>query len=287
LRFSADWLALREKLDQPARNRALAEALADRLKKLPHLLDLGAGTGSLFRFMAPIIGRPQNWIFADADESLLFVALDRTAKWAERNGIGVASRHGLGKLSLRLRTSAGEWQIETLVIDLGRMPHGFPLDAVDAVVCSALLDLVSRAWMVRLFTALRVPFYAGLTVNGHDAWMPQHSADPAVRTAFRRDQRRDKGLGSALGNDAGETALQLLGDLGFQTRMTTSDWRIPSCARAVTSRFAQMTGSSARQSMPAQARKIGGWTNARLKQAAKARLSIRIGHYDILGIPPR
>jgi hypothetical protein len=39
--------------------------------------------------------------------------------------------------------------------------------------------------------------------------------------------------------------------------------------------------------MPAQARKIGEWTNARLKQAAKARLSIRIGHYDILGFPPR
>jgi SAM-dependent methyltransferase len=285
LRFSADWLALREKLDQPARNRALAEALADCLKRLPHLLDLGAGTGSLFRFMAPIIRRSQNWIFADVDESLLYVALDRTAEWAERNGIGVASRHG--RLSLRLHTSAGEWQIETLVTDLSRVPQGLPLDAVDAVVCSALLDLVSRSWMARLFTALRVPFYAGLTVNGHDAWMPQHSADPAIRAAFRRDQRRDKGLGSALGNDAGETALQLLRDLGFQTRMTTSDWRIPSSARAVTSRFAQMTGSSARQSMPAQARKIGEWTNARLKQAAKARLSIRIGHYDILGIPPR
>jgi hypothetical protein len=287
LRFSADWLALREKLDQPARNRMLVEALADRLEKLPRLLDLGAGTGSLFRFMAPVIGRSQTWIFVDADESLLYGALDRTAEWAERNGIGVASFHGPGSLSLSLRTSAGEWYIETLVTDLAQVPHGLPLDAVDAVVCSALLDLVSRAWMVRLFTALRVPFYAGLTVNGHDAWLPQHSADPAVRTAFRRDQRRDKGLGSALGNDAGETALQLLGELGFQTHITTSDWCIPRCARAVTSRFTQMTGSSARQSMPAQARKIGEWTNARLKQAAKARLSIRIGHYDILGFPPR
>ncbi len=194
MQFSADWLALREKLDQPARNRLLAGALARHLKELPHLLDLGAGTGSLFRFMAPIIGRSQNWIFADADESLLYVALDRTAEWAERNGFGVASRQGLGRPSLRLRTSTGEWQIQTLVTDLGRVPHGLPLDTVDAVVCSALLDLVSRAWMARLFTALRVPFYAGLTVNGHDAWTPQHCADPVVRTAFRRDQRRDKGL---------------------------------------------------------------------------------------------
>jgi SAM-dependent methyltransferase len=264
----------------------LAEALAASLAKLPLLLDLGAGTGSLFRFMAPIIGRSQNWIFADADASLLCLALDRTAEWAERNGFGVASRRGLGKMSLLLRTSTGDWQIETLITDLSRVPHGLPLDTVDAVVCSALLDLVSRGWMARLFTALRVPFYAGLTVNGHDAWRPQHSGDSAVRIAFRRDQQRDKGLGLALGNNAGETALQLLRDLGFHTRMTTSDWRIPGSARAVTSRFAQMTASSARQSMPAQARKIGEWTNDRLKQAAKARLSIRIGHCDILGIPP-
>jgi hypothetical protein len=167
------------------------------------------------------------------------------------------------------------------------VPHGLPLDAVDAVVCSALLDLTSKAWMARLFADLHVPFYAGMTVNGHDVWTPRHSADRVVRTAFRRDQRRDKGLGPALGNHASETARRLLADLGFQTRMATSDWRIPSSARAVTRRFAQMTGLSARQSMPAQTRKIREWTSARLKQAVKARLSIRIGHYDILGFPPR
>src|SRR5262249_36156887 len=149
---------------------------------------------------------------------------------------------------------------------------------VDAVVCSALLDLTSRAWMLRLFANLHVPFYAGMTVNGRDAWVPRHSADGAVRTAFRRDQRRDKGLGSALGNNASETALRLLAARGFQTRMATSNWRIPNSARAVTSRFVQMTSLSACQSMPAQTRKIREWTNARLKQAAKARLSIRIGH---------
>jgi SAM-dependent methyltransferase len=286
LQFSADWLGLREKLDQQARNKALAQALADRLKEQPRLLDLGAGTGSLFRFMAPLIGRPQTWIFADADETLLHAGLKRTAEWAERNGLDVVSRQGPGKPSLSLGTSTGKWRIETLVTDLGQVPHGLPLDRVDAVVCSALLDLTSRAWMARLFAALRVPFYAGMSVNGRDAWVPLHSADRVVRTAFRRDQRRDKGLGPALGNDAGETALRLLSDLGFQTRKAASDWRIPGSARTVTRRLAQMTSSPALQAMPGQKRKIADWTSARLKQAVKGRLSIRIGHFDILGFPP-
>ena len=286
LQFSADWLVLREKLDQQARSRVLAEALADRLEERPRLLDLGAGTGSLFRFLAPIIGRPQSWIFADADETLLHAGLERTAEWGERNGLEVVSRQGPGKLSLSLGASTGKWHIETLVTDLGQVPHGLPLDRVDAVVCSALLDLTSRAWMARLFAALRVPFYAGITVNGRDAWAPHHSADQVIRTAFRRDQRRDKGLGSALGIDAGEAALRLLADLGFQTRKAASDWRVPGSSRAVSRRLAQMTSSSALQAMPTQTRKIAEWTVARLKQAGKGRLSIRIGHFDILGVPP-
>jgi hypothetical protein len=43
--------------------------LAQRLPSRPVILHLGAGTGGLFRFLAPIIARPQRWIFADADRS--------------------------------------------------------------------------------------------------------------------------------------------------------------------------------------------------------------------------
>ena len=31
------------------------------------MVDLGGGTGSLFRFLAPIIGRGQDWVLLDAD----------------------------------------------------------------------------------------------------------------------------------------------------------------------------------------------------------------------------
>jgi SAM-dependent methyltransferase len=285
LRFAAGWLALRERLDRAARDTALPQALADRLPRQPRLLDLGAGTGSLFRFMAPIVGRPQNWIFADADEALLAASLGRTAEWARRRGFTAVLSGGPVKSALSLHTPLGEWRIETLATDLEEVPQGLPQAAVDAVVCSALLDLTSRAWMERLFTALRTPFYASMSVDGRDTWLPRHPTDRAVRTAFRRDQRRDKGLGLALGNDAADVALRLLAARGFQTRAATSDWCISRNASDVSARFALMTAQAARQAMPAQAKKFAEWTGARLQQAMKARLAIRIGHRDILAFP--
>ncbi len=84
-RFAADWLALREPFDLAARSVALARRLAERLPRRPRLMDLGAGTGSMFRFLAPIIGRGQDWILVDADAALLDDAFGRTAAWARRH----------------------------------------------------------------------------------------------------------------------------------------------------------------------------------------------------------
>jgi hypothetical protein len=286
LRFGADWLSLRERLDCAARNRTLAMVLAERLPKRPRLIDLGAGTGSLFRFLAPIIARPQRWIFADADRSLIEAAFDRTAGWAKGCGFNARLTGRPRAPALTIGTSHFAWHIESLAIDLAKVPRGLPLDEVDAVVCSALLDLTSRPWMERLFAGLRAPFYASLTVDGRDAWFPRHTADLAVRLAFRRDQRREKGLGLALGVDAVRVAEELLATSGFETFTATSDWRIARGERSLGRLFARMTAQGARRAVPAQAGKVAEWTRARLGQAAHARLAIRIGHRDILAFPP-
>jgi hypothetical protein len=123
-------------------------------------------------------------------------------------------------------------------------------------------------------------------VDGRDLWLPRHPGDGAVRAAFQRDQRRDKGLGPALGNDAADVALQLLAARGFETRAAASDWRIPRDRRSITGRFARMTARSAHRAVPAQAKEITAWTSARLGQAQRVQLSIRIGHRDILAFPP-
>lgn len=90
-RFDTDWLTLREPFDHAARSIELSRRLADRLPARPRLIDLGAGTGSLFRFLAPIIGRRQDWILIDRDGALLDDAFGvyrcvGSAKWLLRHG---------------------------------------------------------------------------------------------------------------------------------------------------------------------------------------------------------
>jgi SAM-dependent methyltransferase len=285
-RFGAAWLSLRERLDCLARDRGLAVTFAQRLPPRPVILDLGAGTGSLFRFLAPIIARPQRWIFADADRSLIEAAFDRTLDWARGRGFTARRSRDSRLPALSIGTSRGIWRIDALAIDLATAPRGLPLDKVDAVTCSALLDLVSRLWMEHLFAALHTPFYASLTVDGRDAWYAPHPADATVRLAFRHNQQRDKGLGLALGIDAARTAEELLAALGFEILTARSDWRIVRGERSLGRLFVAMTARAARQAMPARAGKIESWYRARLDDAGRARLAIRVGHRDILGFPP-
>ena len=54
--FDGDWLDLREEQDAWARDPDLGAHLAEILPARPRLLDLGSGTGSLIRWLGPIIG---------------------------------------------------------------------------------------------------------------------------------------------------------------------------------------------------------------------------------------
>lgn len=199
--FSTAWLSLREPFDAAARSVALAECFAAALPARPRILDLGAGTGSMFRWLAPIIGRRQHWILADADAALLEQA----------------------------RAPRAEPLVANLANDLDRLPFA----SIDGVVCSALLDLVSEQWLNRLVAALSTPFLACLSVDGRDDFAPPHPLDEMVLHAFRLDQARNKGFGPALGPRA-PTALQAaLTKRGFSVFSEDSDWLIPPAADAM------------------------------------------------------
>ena len=282
-RFSADWLALREPFDAAARSVGLAERLAAVLPARPVLLDLGAGSGSLFRWLAPIIGRAQVWTLADADEELLLRAYDDIARWADARGWAATQGHR----ALLVHTPRGAWRVEACRVDLAAAPAALPLGEVDAVVCSALLDLVSAGWLERLVAALRTPLLACLSVDGRDAFLPPHPLDACVRAGFRRDQARDKGFGPALGPHAPAMLHAVLAAPGFAVNSAPSDWRIPAAALTMLGELVPGHAEAAARAHPAQGRAIDAWRNARMHQAIAGRLAIRIGHRDSLALPPR
>lgn len=279
--FSADWLALREPFDRVARSRVLATRLADALPARPRIMDLGAGSGALFRFLAPIIGRAQAWTIVDADAELLGEAFARTADWAEAQGFRVTTP---GR-ALLVHTPHGAWRIEALATDFADDPARLPLHAQDAVVCSALMDLVSASWAARLAAALRTPFLACLNVDGRDRWRPAHHDDRLVGRGFARDMRRDKGFGRAMGGDAPAMLARILAARGFRVATAPSDWLIPTIAAPMLEAMVRGHAAAAASALPAAAARIAAWEEARLGAIARGRLALSIGHRDLLALP--
>lgn len=281
--FDGDWLALREPHDAAARSMALAEMLSQRLPARPRLIDLGAGSGSMFRWLAPIIARAQAWVFADADNELLGRALDDTADWAAAQGWSVS---GPGR-ALLIHAPTGTWRIETRRVDLSASLPDIGLATVDAVTCSALLDLVSAAWVERLAERLSTPLLACLSVDGRDQFLPASPYDGVIRSLFRRDQIRDKGFGAALGVRAPAVLHAALEARGFDIHGAASEWRIepraPDMLRALITSHADICTFQDR----AQRAAIAEWEEMRLEQASRGRLRVRIGHRDCLAFPPR
>ena len=73
VRAGSDWLALREPADAEARSGRARRHPRDRTCPRPALVvhDLGCGTGSMARWLAPRLDGPQRWVLHDRDAELL------------------------------------------------------------------------------------------------------------------------------------------------------------------------------------------------------------------------
>lgn len=281
--FSADWLALREPFDRAAREASapLVRALRARAPASGpwRVIDLGCGTGANLRWMAPRLGGDQQWLVVDHDAALL-------RRWARQPGFGSV---GGG----RLRWSGGGGSVEVLrrQADLAHGLDELPWSAAHLVTASALLDLVGEAWLTRLAdraTDARAALCFALSVDGRHAWSPRDPLDGPVNALFAAHQRRDKGLGPALGAQVVPRLAALLRARGYRVRLARTDWRIapgqdPTGAmqRALIDGLAR----AAQEQAPGQAEALLAWRGRRLGLAAQGRL--RVGHLDLLAWPAR
>lgn len=285
--FDGDWLDQREPYDALARDEDLALRLADALPARPRILDLGAGTGSLLRWLGHYIGRAQAWTLVDADAALIERAFETVAERAALLGWAATWP---GKRTLLVHTPHGAWRVEGLVADLREAPGNLPLGKVDAVVNTALCDLVSRGWAERLAAACashRLPFYSALNVDGRERFLPPHPADALVARGFRRDQARDKGFGGvALGPEATAALAAAFRARGFAVRTAPSAWQVPRRDGAMAEAIAMGHARAAMARERRGRRRIVDWMMTRGRQAASGRLAVRIGHRDLLALPP-
>jgi SAM-dependent methyltransferase len=274
--FAADWLSLREPVDHAARSEHLAGLLVQHLEAFDaiNIVDLGAGQGSNLRWLAPRLPIPQRWLLIDHDPGLLELALGRSQK----------------------NPPAKELSVDGRTADLADTRFQL-LDGFDLVTASALLDLVSTDWLKHLAQACRSrssAAYFALTVNGFwriiDAKGNNITEDNdiLVRDAFNRHQRRDKGMGAALGPMAAEAMPAIFSAEGYAVEARASDWVLPA-GHAWTLKLgpALMTGwrEAALEDNPSASSRIEGWFTQRMQQLNKGHLGIEVGHVDFLALP--
>jgi len=248
--FCAEWLALREPADHAARDSTLLRRAAHAAGAAPVILDLGCGTGSTVRAMAPHLPAGTCWRLVDNDPALLAQAASSAGPGARIYALDLAD------------------------------PGALPLDGVTLVTASALLDLMPRDWVAALASRLAVPFYAALSYDGQMSWDPADPLDAPVTDAFNRHQLGDKGLGPALGPDATAASAAIFDAAGFDVTQADSPWQLgPDSAELHASLLDGIATATAETGLAA----AQDW--GRMRRDTVARSTCTIGHRDILAMP--
>lgn len=276
--FAADWLSLREAADGAARCRALTGRAAAWLAARPRplqIVDLGAGGGNNPAWLAPRLPGPQRWRLVDHDAELLERASARLRALADADGAPAAlelDRRGLDDVA-------------------GAVPAG-----TDLATASALFDLVSADWLEALADRCAKVGCAALwalTVDGRWRFFDTRGAaveaseDARMCARLNAHQRRDKGLGAALGGTAPAALRTAFERRGFEVRSAASPWRLEPGTR-VPLALALIDGwrDALHAIAPGSGRAIDAWWSQRRGRVARGELGVEVGHVDVWTLPP-
>jgi hypothetical protein len=245
------------------------------------LLDLGCGTGSTLRAVAPHLGVDQHWVLVDDDRALLDRVAPELAAWA-------AGRHGGDPASGLV--ADGEGHRATAAVEGRNLAADMPdLTGIDAVTASALFDLVSPGWADALAArcvAAGVPLYAALTFDGRIAWQPGVPLDRTVARLVARHQHTDKGFGRALGPAAADHLAARFREAGWDLVHGRSDWWFRPGDEAVQAALADDWAGAAAAVAPLVRGAVAAWRSRRQALIARGRSRLRVGHVDLLALPP-
>jgi predicted RNA methylase len=258
----ADWLALREDADAAARSAELAGRVRERLLGQPRTVihDLGTGTGSMARWLAPRLEGPQHWIMYDRDAGLL-----------ERAAAAMTGR-------------AAQVSAETRQRDITRLtPDDFA--GASLITASALLDMLTRDELGRVVAACAgagCPVLLTISVVGRVEVSPPDPLDAQIADAFNAHQRRTDEGRSLLGPDAPAAAAEAFGRHGMTVLTRPSPWRLGPDQAELAAEWLRGWLAAACEQRPELASRAAEYGSRRLAEAAAGRLGIVVGHVDLL-----
>ncbi|MEU5025212.1 class I SAM-dependent methyltransferase [Streptomyces milbemycinicus] len=265
--YQPEWLELREGADAAARAVELLDPLRGWLEDAGRpgglvIHDLGCGTGSMGRWLAPRLPGPQHWVLYDRDPALLGRAAARTpAVTADGSGVTVLTR----------RADLGELAAEDLA-------------GASLVTASALLDVLTRDEVDALVAACAeagCPVLLALSVVGQVELSPADPLDGEIAEAFNAHQRR----GGLLGPDAVMVASEAFALRGSTVRVHSSPWRLGAGESALTAQWLQGWVEAACEQRPVLAPRAEAYLRDRLAACAAGELRVVVHHSDLLALP--
>ncbi|MEE4378365.1 MAG: class I SAM-dependent methyltransferase [Candidatus Competibacteraceae bacterium] len=285
--FTSDWLALREPLDAQSRNQPLLESVKRWRRHSGKLTiaDLGCGTGSNMRYLAPKLGGQQDWLLIDHDPQLLTAARSALTVWAATVGACLSRQADV----LNIDHADFSCRVRLQALDLaGDLAH-LPLSDVQLVTASALLDLVSESWLIQLAAQCKQVGTAVLfvlTYDGKIRWSPADPGDERIQQAVNRHQRTDKGFGPALGPQAAQVVDTVFSAQGYRLEMGCSDWTIgPDSVLLQQTLLADWTQAATQIDSASQDR-FAGWRQRREQHLIAMHSVLTVGHMDGFGWLP-
>jgi hypothetical protein len=267
-RASAGWLALREPADAAARSSELVEEVRPFLtgQRVVRVHDLGCGTGSMARWLAPRLRGPQHWVLYDRDAELLPLAVaDAPTKSSDGTPVGV----------------------QTERCDITRLDRD-ALTGATLVTASALLDMMSAEELGRLVATCaepRCPVLITLSVTGRVELTPADSSDHLFADAFNEHQRGSSRTGRRLGPDALEAAVDGFSRVGHEVLVRPSPWRLGPDEHALTAAWFDGWVGPACEQRPELEDLRPSYVARRLAELAEGRLSVTVHHQDLLARP--
>lgn len=267
IRVSPSWLDLRE----PADGAARARDLVGRLRRPApdrgwSIHDLASGSGSMGRWLAPLLPGPQRWVLYDRDADLLALASANTPGPAA-DGADVA--------------------LETRVCDVTQLgPDDFAGAAL--ITASALLDLLTRDELEPLIHACAgagCPVLLTLTVTGRIQLLPPDPLDIRIAAAFAAHQRRMTPRGQLLGPDAAEAAAEAFRALGAEVAVRPSPWRLGPAESELAVEWLNGWVDAACEQEPELIADADLYRRRRLSGAAAGALAVTVDHADLLVLP--
>ncbi|PZF94240.1 SAM-dependent methyltransferase [Micromonospora deserti] len=262
----AAWLTLREPADAAARCTEFVDRVRHRLAGAGPLVihDLGTGTGSMGRWLAPRLPRPQHWIMYDRDADLLARAAAGMADVVAGDGTPVT--------------------VATRQADLTRLTAA-DLAGASLVTASALLDMLTADEVERLAAVCagaRCPTLLAISVVGRVVLTPADPLDAEIAAAFNAHQRRGVGGRTLLGPDAVDACAAAFARHGVDVAVRPSPWRLGPDQAALAGEWLAGWLDAACEQRPELAGRAAAYARRRRAEAAAGRLGVLVDHRDLL-----